>query len=179
METAVLIFLVACIHANEDITIETPISGWTTFEESVTGQRVYVSNSLGDDANTCLSPEDPCQSITEGRSRLRNGQPDWLLLRRGDTWTEARAFFEWDLSGESAEYPMVIGSYGDDLARPIIQTGNQGAFFSWWNTDGSPGAPVEHLAIVGLHFLAHEHDHISDEKNENQGPGAQNTPPTL
>ena len=48
---------------------------------------VYVSNSEGDDANNGFSPATSVKTLARGYSLMRDGYPDWLLLKRGDTWT--------------------------------------------------------------------------------------------
>ena len=47
---------------------------------------IYVSSSTGSDSNTGLSPNSPLKTIAAGEALLRNGYPDQLLLKAGDTF---------------------------------------------------------------------------------------------
>src|SRR6478735_7701128 len=63
-------------------------AGWTVFAPSADTRIVYVSSSTGDDRTGVIGNLDhPYKTLAAGRSRLRNGKPDWLLLKKGDTWT--------------------------------------------------------------------------------------------
>jgi len=115
---------------------------------------IYVSSQDGDDGNDGLSSLTPVQSISRGISLLRDGQPDWLALKSGDTWETG--FGKWVKSGRSESEPMVITSYGAGSDRPLIRTKNEtGLYFQ-----GGGGAPeyVDYLVIHGLHFYAASRD---------------------
>jgi hypothetical protein len=71
---------------------------------------VYVSSSLGSDTNDGLTPATPKKTLAAAAALLRDGHPDWLLLRRGDEWTEGLGGL--DLGGRSAGEPMVITTFG-------------------------------------------------------------------
>src|SRR5262245_25827992 len=62
--------------------------GWTTFSPSHDTRIVYVSSSTGSDVNDGLSRNTPVKTIFRGVSLLRAGFPDWLLFKKGDTWTD-------------------------------------------------------------------------------------------
>jgi hypothetical protein len=89
---------------------------------------------------------------------LRDGSPDWLLLRRGDVWHESLG--AWKLSGRSPSEPLLVATYGDAPARPLLATGTEGGVW----TDGGGGSPatIDHLALVGLHFRADGFDGRGD-----------------
>ena len=60
---------------------------------------VYVSSSAGSDSNNGLSSGARRSRRSPRRARsLRNGSPDWMLLKRGDAWSE-------NLSGWNAVRP--------------------------------------------------------------------------
>ena len=127
---------------------------WTDITPGADTQRVYVSSSMGDDAEDCLSEATACQSLQRGEAVLRDGFPDWLLLRRGDTWDESFSegwSFGWEKSGRSADEPMVVWSYGDG-PRPILHAGEEHGFHRHGTED------VHDLAVMGLHFRAHTRD---------------------
>ena len=97
-------------------TVFTPVSGTGSCSNgSYTGTCIiYVSSSTGSDTNNGQTVSTPVQTLAKGISLLRSGYPDWLLLKRGDTWTAAPGadlFGFFPASGASATAPMVIGSY--------------------------------------------------------------------
>jgi hypothetical protein len=142
------------------------LNGWTIFTPSVDSRVVYVSSSTGKDTQTGLSQDMPFKTIAKGISRLRSGHPDWLLLKKGDTWYES---VDWSNSGgRSASQPMLISSYGTG-PRPLIETGSHRGF-SNTQVGGSRGnGTTNNLAIVGLHFYANTRDPNSSDYAGNSG----------
>jgi len=65
-----------------------PIEGWTQFDRDAAARIIYVSRSVGDDANHGLSPVAPVKTIRKGKALLRDGHADWMLLRRGDAFMQ-------------------------------------------------------------------------------------------
>lgn len=118
---------------------------------------VHVSASDGDDRHDGASPQRAVRSVQRGVSLLRDGQPDWLLFKRGDRWQASLG--KWTLSGRSAREPLVIGSYGADARRPVLATGDEPAL----QTTGGKGRPreINHLVLIGLHFVADARDPAS------------------
>lgn len=121
--------------------------GWTTFTKSADTKVVYVSSSSGSDANTGLSESDPVKTLAKASSLMRNGFPDWMLLKRGDVWTNEN-FGIWEKSGRSSAEPMLFSAYGVG-PRPLLRTGTSNGFESKFQ------AKVSNIAIVGLDFAAH------------------------
>jgi|GEM_PF-1426065 len=125
--------------------------GWTTFDLSSDSRIVYVSSSEGDDANDGLSPQHPVRTPSRGATLVRDGSPDFLLLKRGDTWRGqdigtdrvSRRF----KSGQSKEHPLVISSYGDSHERPRLEING-----SFVDHDGNER---NYVAIVGLAFVSY------------------------
>jgi len=134
--------------------------GWTVFTPSTDTRIVYVSSSSGSDSNDGLSPATPKRTLAAGYAQLRNRYPDWLLLKRGDVWTDEALGGTpingvpgtWQKSGRSATEMMVIGAYGEG-PRPEIRSGIHPGIFLM-----SGDASRDHLAIVGIHFYAHRRD---------------------
>lgn len=129
-----------------------PESGWTDFLPSGGSIIAYVSTSDGDDANDGLSALSPKLTIAAGQGLLRDGQPDHLRLKRGDTWTDENLFFN-NFSGLSPTERIVVESYGD-LAdpRPLIKTGLQGGIvFNFAQTHN-------YYAFLDLDFVCHNRD---------------------
>ena len=97
-----------------------PVSGWTDLTPASGGVVVYVSSSTGNDSNTGTQTA-PFRTLAHGYQALRDGHPDQLLLKCGDTWTEG---LSWQKGGASGA-PMVMASYGTG-ARPAIRGGIYG-----------------------------------------------------
>ncbi len=129
--------------------------GWTQFTPTSNDFRgVYVSDSVGLDADPSQGGYDgmypdpignghgPKKTIPVGKALLRQNHGDWLLLRRGDTFA-AQGFGNWNLSGESLAFPMLIGAYSAG-ARPAVRPGAQyGIDFQYQTT-------VSNVAVVGI-----------------------------
>jgi hypothetical protein len=122
-------------------------SGWTIIQPQAGDRVVYVSNSGGKDTNTGLSPSAPVKTLQRGKSLIRSGHGDEMLLKRGDVWHEA--FGIWTHSGASASDPNVIGAYGTG-ARPEIMSGNSNGI----QTGILGSTTINNVAIIGLHFYA-------------------------
>src|SRR5262245_18797021 len=121
--------------------------GWTKFAQSSDTRIVYVSNSSGSDSNSGLSASAPLKTIGKARSFIRDGKPDWLLLKRGDTFTGGIG--PWKTSGRSAQEMQVIGTYGSGT-RPVLKTGTKEGIVTF----GGSGHPVDNIAVNGLSFIA-------------------------
>lgn len=123
---------------------------------------VYVSSSGGTDWSDDIvyradDPEiggDPFhpvgeplayRTISAAVDRLRDGEPDWILLRKGDAWEVGFSDPRWTLSGAGPLEPMVIGGWGEG-ARPVVPD----VITRYGPND--PDAAFDHVAIVGLHF---------------------------
>jgi hypothetical protein len=139
-------------------------NGWSTFDPSANTTIIYVSSSLGNDSWDGKCPDAPVsglcgpkKNIFSGVNVLRNGFPDWLLLRRGDTWNASQEFTSnWSLSGESPSKRMIIASYGPSTQRPHIITDT--GFFIY------SGGLVSNVAMLDLHF-----SRANDNAQDTQG----------
>ncbi|MBL0913820.1 MAG: T9SS type A sorting domain-containing protein [Bacteroidia bacterium] len=114
------------------------VNGWTQFSAGADTRILYVSDTDGNDATaqtyTAGAPEvgadpfvpagavQPYKTINAARAQLRNGFPDWILLKKGDVFTDQH-FGTLNISGKSATEPMLIGSYGTAGVRPRVHTG--------------------------------------------------------
>lgn len=133
-------------------TVDLIDSGWTVFTPSSDTLIVYVAAN-GNDANDGLSTSTPKLTIDSAKQLMRDGFPDWMLLRRGDTFvndvpSHNNVFGAWHKSGRSLAEPMVLGTYSTvgNTTRPKIITG---ATYAAIFTNGS-GAANDHLAMFGL-----------------------------
>lgn len=121
---------------------------FTTFTASADTRTVYVSSS-GDDSNSGLTSGSPKKTIAAGVALLRNGYPDWLLLKCGDQWINEPISTNWLLSGRSSSEKMLISTYGSG-ARPLLLLTDRSGF----RRQGGGAAPttISHVAIVGIEF---------------------------
>ncbi|MNJ86364.1 hypothetical protein D3C87_38580 [compost metagenome] len=138
------------------------VNGWTQFTPSSDTRIIYVSDSDGNDAtanfyNTSdnevgsdpFQPAGPVLSyrtLAAAFAQVRNGFPDWILLKKGDTFTN-QSFGTVNRSGRNANEPVLIGSYGSSAVRPRILTGA--------NTLISFTGSAAYVAVVGLHAEPH------------------------
>ncbi len=96
--------------------------GWTILEPHENSRKIYVSNSEGCDTNCGLTSETPVHSIRKARSLMRDGEGDWLLLKRGDEWSETLSITNIDgRTGNKEEIaPTVYTTYGKGQ-RPKVR----------------------------------------------------------
>jgi len=122
--------------------------GWTQLAPSKESRVVYVSSSSGDDFFDGRSERLPKRTLAAAIAELRHGYPDWLLLKRGDVWNESLG--HWKRSGRSAQEPLVVASYGESGARPLLRSAEANGLITL--PAGDSPARIDHLALVGLHF---------------------------
>ena len=131
--------------------------GWTNLVPTSDTRFVYISSSEGSDSNNGFSKATPVRTLQRGYALLRNGSPDWLLLKRGDVWVNEQ-FGRWEKSGRSPEEPMVVGAYGDDSAlRPrILSPLDQGMM------EAMSSASPRNVAFISLAFEPNGRDNAGD-----------------
>ena len=129
-------------------------NGWTVFEPSSDSRIIFVSSSMGNDGNNGLSEHSPVQSISRAKSLLRDGFPDWVLFKRGDTWTEGLG--QLTKSGRSMSEPIVYGAYGSGTERPRILEDNGPVIFT--SGGGSGPAYTDYNVFVELYFSTYRRD---------------------
>ena len=128
-----------------------------------TARVIYVSAS-GDDNKDGLSAANAVRTLDRGYDLVRDGEGDWLLLRRGDVFDAGSGFRNWKKSGKSAAAPLVVGAYGDATdPRPRIDSNG--------NTPLQMlhGQPVRHVRFMDLHLYANKRD--PDSKDYDGGNG--------
>lgn len=156
--TLLLLFL-SCLSAIAQLPI---VNGWTQFTASSDTRIIYVSDTDGNDATAeFYAPGDSevgsnpflpsgtvqaYRTINAAKAALRNGFPDWILLKKGDTFTD-QYFGLMNINGKNASEPILIGSYGSSSERPRVLTGNN-------NLISFTGA-ASHIAISGLYAEPH------------------------
>jgi len=130
--------------------------GWTQILPSSATRMIYVSSAAGNDNNDGRSITRPVKTIARAYDLIRDGQPDWILLRRGDTFFESLP--NWKKSGRSFSEPMVLTTYGSNVNRPRVLTGDTRAMRA------TGPETRKHLRFVGIEFEPHT-------RTRDQGPG--------
>lgn len=124
--------------------------GYTKVTASSDSKLIYVSSSSGNDKNPGTQAK-PIKTLAKAKTLVRDKKPDWVLLKKGDSWKES--FPDWVFSGRSAQEPTVITSYGSG-ARPKILTGSKGGI----TIAQKYSNPLNYVAVIGLHFYADGYD---------------------
>jgi hypothetical protein len=134
-------------------------NGWSILKPSSDSRLIYVSSSGNDRTARTYSPSSteigrdpfnpsgavrPYASIDAALAQARANYPDYILLKRGDTWANNTAIRL--KAGRSATERLVLGYYGDATARPIVL--HNGVNFSW----------ASYSAIIGIRFYAPRRD---------------------
>ncbi|MEM1029372.1 MAG: right-handed parallel beta-helix repeat-containing protein [Myxococcota bacterium] len=123
-------------------------AGYTTFDIAADSVVVYVAAD-GDDTHDGSTPDLAVATLGRAVELVRDGENDFILMRRGDTWRDPvipRRF----LSGRDADHPMVIASYGDETDRPRLELDRP-----LINHDGQTRS---FTAIMGLHLVQYPLD---------------------
>ena len=143
---------VCCLEERRLLTVGA--DGWTVLRTSEDSRVVYVSSSTGNDTNSGLTESTPVKTLTKAIALVRNEMPDWILLKKGDTFepegTWQPGYIEFAKSGRSASEPMLLSSYGSG-ARPVLKGTCLKAIES---------KSIDNMSIIGLSFqsnyLAHQ-----------------------
>jgi hypothetical protein len=130
-------------------------NGWSILTPSADSLLIYVALSGNDStartymtssAEVGADPYNPSgailpyATIDAALAQARAGYPDYILLKRGDTWTRTAMIAM--KAGRSAVERMVLSYYGDAVARPIVK--NYGV--NLWKASYS--------AVIGIQFTA-------------------------
>jgi hypothetical protein len=136
--------------------------GWSILTPTSDSRLIYVSNSGDDSTGQIYSPSDsvigsdpknPTGSvqafgtIDAALTNMRSGSPDWVLLRKGDTWSSGTIKAK---SGLSLSERSVITSYGSASDRPLINSGQEQGL-SFWKS-------IQFSALIGIEFYSNERD---------------------
>ncbi len=153
------------------IPYENPISlprdaaGWTVFTPSADTRIAYVS-AAGDDGTAAayaagepaVGPDPfhpsgailPFRTFAAAREAVRNGFPDWILFKRGETFESVSIEL---LSGRSAAEFSLVSSYGDDgLALPELRPSGDAPVIAGYARD-----PLQYAAVTNLYCFSAAH----------------------
>lgn len=158
-----LLLAFCCAACLPGLDLPRDADGWSQLVPQADSRIVYVSASQGDDATAqsysasdAAVGADPRQpagaiaayaSIAAAFEAVRDGEPDWVLLRADDVWEDiGRLPLR---SGRGLDAPFVIADYGEGSARPLLRQGNSGGCRSLGNRNvGYLG----YLVVAGIHF---------------------------
>ncbi len=129
--------------------------GWTEFAASSASRIVYVSSAGNDSTGQVYSlsqvpdPFNPgtvnaFATIAAASARTRNASPDWILLRRGDTFSANITL----KSGASAGQYALLGAYGNSLSMPVVHPLNTSV------SAVTIPSNTQHSVIQGIDFYA-------------------------
>lgn len=139
-------------------------NGWSILTPSADSRLIYVSTSGDDGSAQTYTPSSaqigadpynpsgailPYASIDAALAQARAGYPDYILLKRGDTWTHDAVIRL--KAGRSATERSVLGYYGSAAARPTVL--HNGVNFSW----------ASNSAVVGIRFYASQRNPASPD----------------
>ena len=119
-------------------------NGWSIITTSSDSRVIYCSSSAGNDSNNGLSSGSPVKTLNQAFSLVRDGYPDHVYLKRGDTWKNQTFQNLNRKSGRSSANRIVVAYYGSG-SRPLVKIDNQ---FALSIASGS----VSDLAIIGIEF---------------------------
>ena len=142
-------------------------NGWIRFMPAADTRIHYVSTNGDDFTAQPYAPtdgavgDDPYNptgsvltyaTIAAARSAARDGYPDWVLLKRGETWYGTSSGAR---NGRSAAFPSLLGAYGTG-PRPVVKASS--------STFGSICCSSRtNYAFVGLYLYAQTRDPDSPE----------------
>jgi len=152
-------------------TLPRDAQGWSALQTSTDSRIIYVSSTDGDDGSAeFYSPAQignnprqpattikPYASIGAAIAQIRDGYPDWVLLKAGDTWTYEMLQLHDIGQGRGPNERIVFTYYGSGTQRPVIQTDGNG-IRSWGKNYADLHEGIHFWAFVGIEFYNHKAD---------------------
>jgi hypothetical protein len=155
MITLAMLMLTFSAHA----ALPTTSEGWTIFTPSDDSLIVYVSQNGNDETaktytkkelgNLPFTPPDNMtllsfKTFKAAFEKTRKNRPDWILVKRGDTFFESINV----RNGKSLTEPFLVAAYGVKKSNPIFNTGDKIALRTSHKS-------FKFIAVQGLDFYAH------------------------
>ncbi|MFW5682802.1 MAG: right-handed parallel beta-helix repeat-containing protein, partial [Phycisphaeraceae bacterium] len=141
------------------------MDGWTVLTPAPDTRILYVSSSEGSDAggyrystldevggdafNPLPGTYEPYETIQAAYDDLRDGKPDWVLLRRGDEWDFGSSRLWWTKDGPAADRRQVLSAYG-----PVQDPRPKLIFDSPGISLGNGSGHQRNLVFAHLHLYA-------------------------
>lgn len=171
------LFFKSDIAFAEQINLPKDSNGWTIFTPSSDSRIMYVTADGNDSTATVYTnsnhpdwsnPQNPSGTINTfatyaaAYANARDGYPDWILFKRGDTFTQTIG--DRIHNGRSVTEPFLVGAYGSSGASPILKTGTGRAFY-WMGNKAW-------VSVSGIAFYAHTRDPDGVDYAGTNGEGA-------
>ena len=165
--TIVGLFFYGNFVSAEALSLPKDSEGWTIFTPSDDSRIMYVSADGNDSTGTVyddddaalggnpFNPSGPINSFATymaAYANTRDGYPDWVLFKRGDTFYQTVGSSH--RSGRSDTEPFLVGAYGASGTSPLLKIG----FMEGINiARTSPSVPsvARFMAFVGIKFYAY------------------------
>ncbi|MEF3692485.1 MAG: hypothetical protein V3574_05535 [Candidatus Moraniibacteriota bacterium] len=150
----------------EALNLPKDTGGWTIFTPSVDTRIMYVSATGNDSTGTVYTsanhpdwsnPQNPSGTINsfatyeEAYAHSRDGYPDWILFKRGDTFYGAIGGNI--RSGRNSSEPFFIGSYGSSGLSSILKVGSSVGIRI--NKESLTPGTLSFIAIQGIQIYSH------------------------
>lgn len=135
-----IITLFYSVSHSDEINLPKNASGWTIFTPSSDSRIIYVSASGNDATCVAYAPSSsevggnpfeptgsilPCATYGTAWAKTRQEYPDWVLMKRGDTFTVSGTAYPISPNrGRSETAPSLLGAYGSSGASPLIKIGS-------------------------------------------------------
>ena len=136
-------------------------NGWSIIKPDIETKIVYVSSTEGNDSlgetYNGLAIADPFnpgkvqayKTVEKAYQQIRDGKPDWILLKKGDTFELEKTL--WLKTGKSQKAHIVLGAYGDKNAkRPVVDSRSNNTIQGLKNRS--------YNTIFGIEFYASAYD---------------------
>lgn len=168
----ILFLLLIVFHTSILLSQRLPLDeeGWTVLTPSSDSRIIYVSSTEGDDetatfyqlgdnvlAQDVFSPTENVKAfktISAAEKLARSGQPDWILLKAGDSWLNEKIPTK---SGRNAQERFVIAFYGNAQGRPEL------IYSERLRPLNVVQGNYSHIAIVGLRLYCSRRDPDSQD----------------
>lgn len=141
-------------------------NGWSVLTPSSDSRIIYVSSSSGNNSTASVySPSDaaigsnvyqpvgtikPYATIEAAMTQTRSGYPDYVLLKRGDSWTITAPIAP--KAGRSYSERSVVAYYGSSTTRPLVNVPES----VWQGLNYYNGG--NYSAVMGIEFYGYQHD---------------------
>ena len=107
-------------------------------------------SEIGSDPRNPTGQINAYKTISAAMRAARDNRDDWVMLKRGDSWTVTDTIFP--KNGISSSRRSVITFYGQAAERPLILNGLGTRAVEWFYDNGS------YSALIGLHFYSYTRD---------------------
>jgi hypothetical protein len=140
------------------------VNGWSIMTPSADSRLIYVSSSGNDSTAKVYLPADaeigndpfnpagvilPYATITAALAQTRAKFPDYVLLKRGESWVIGATLYP--KAGRSVTERSVLGYYGSNSARPVVQH------------FGVDLSRASYSAVIGIRFVASQRNPASPD----------------